>query len=165
MKHLFGAKANRGLAVFTVAGAAVLLAGCGPEAQDIPPEEKEAIAVGVNADIGEVEMLSLMLVSSGESEPGRLLGTVSNKAGSTLEVTFSDADDRLTVTVKGGEEYGFDTHPAVFNTVSGIPGDLVPVTVESGADSKELDIPVVDGTLDQYRPYLPTEEPVSPASP
>jgi hypothetical protein len=165
MKKLFGANVKRSSAVLSIAGAALFLGGCGGESQDIPPEEKEAIAVGVNADVGEVEVLSLMLVSSGESEPGRLLGTVSNKAGSPVDVTFSDTDDALTVTVEPGAEYGFDTNPAVFDTVSGIPGDLVPVTVESGADSQELKVPVVDGTLEQYRPYLPSPEPGSPASP
>lgn len=163
MKKSFSMVSRRTCAAFFVVVSALFLSGCGGNGEDIPPEEKEAIAVGVNAEIGEVEVLSVLLVSSGESEPGRLLGTVSNKAGSPVDVTFSDPDDVLTVTVDGGAEYGFDQNPAVFDTVSGIPGALVPVTVTAGADRQELQVPVVDGTLERYRPYLPSAEP-GPAS-
>jgi hypothetical protein len=119
-------------------------------------EETAAVANGVDANVGPVQVRSLLIVSSGESEPGRLLGTLSNTSDTPEQVTLADGNDEVAVTVPDGQDYGFDTRPAQFSTVAEIPGSRVPVTVSAGSESVELLVPVFDGTLEPYRPYVPS---------
>lgn len=124
-----------------------------------PDEDWYAIANGVDADIGGIEVRSLLLVSEDANKPGRFLGTLFNTSTSPLDVVFSDANDNVTVRVESQGQLGFDTRPLLFSSVSEIPGSRVPVTVTVGSEQKELSTPVLDGTLQAYRPFLPTVSP------
>lgn len=146
-----GAARPRTLVALLISVLVLSLAGC----YETGPEGSAATAVGVDADVGPMQVRSLLIVSSDEGKPGRLLGMLFNTSDKPTEVTIADEDDRVTITVDGGGEYGFDTNPAVLSTVSEIPGSRVPITVTVASESEELLAPVLDGTLDPYRPYLP----------
>lgn len=124
-----------------------------------PDEDWYAIANGVDADIGGVEVRSLLLVSEDANKPGRFLGTLFNTSTSPVDVVFSDANDIVTVRVESQGQLGFDTRPLLFSSVSDIPGSRVPVKVTVGSEQQELSTPVLDGTLQAYRPFLPTVSP------
>jgi hypothetical protein len=127
-------------------------------------EETDPVANGVNADIGPVQVRSLLIVTAAEGQPGRLLGTLSNTAEEPTEVTITDANSEVTVTVDGGTDYGFDTNAHQLPTVTEPPGSRVPVTVTVRSESTELLVPVFDGTLEPYRQYLPPGAPSPNAS-
>lgn len=127
------------------------LAGCSEPAE----EELDAIAVGENGSVGSVKLLSVLLVSENEGEPGRLLGTLDNETDEPLEVTLSDEDDSVTVTVGADDQYPFNSNEALFSTAGDAPGANTTITVEADGETTELTIPVLDGTLERYRPYLP----------
>lgn len=131
------------------------LSGCAGPAE----EDWYAIANGTDADVGGVEVRSLLIVSSGENRPGRLLGMLFNTTERPVDVTLSDEDDSVTVRLEAQADYGFDTNPAVFSSIPEIPGSRVPVTVSVESANEELSTPVFDGTLQAYRPYLPTATP------
>lgn len=139
--------------------AGLLLIGLSGCSTATPDEDWYAIASGVDADVGGVEVRSLLLVSEDANKPGRFLGTLFNTSTSPVDVVFSDADDSVTVRVASQEQLGFDTSPLLFSSVSEIPGSRVPVTVTVGSEHKELSTPVLDGTLQAYRPFLPTVSP------
>lgn len=151
------AGSGRPARALTAAISVLFLAAC----SGAPEEDTYAIANGVNAEVGDVEIRSLLIVSSAESEPGRLLGTLFNRSQETVQVSFSDADDTLAVSVEGDASHEFDTNRAILNSVEDIPGSRVPVTISVGPDEEQLQVPVLDGTLEAYRPYLPSV----PASP
>ncbi|EMY34138.1 hypothetical protein D477_011186 [Arthrobacter crystallopoietes BAB-32] len=138
---------------------AVLLAGC--YEQDV--EETDPLAVGVDADVGPVQVRSLLVVSAAVDEPGRLLGTFSNTLDNPAEVTIADADEEVSFTVDGGTDLGLDTSPVHLGSIAERPGSRVPITVTVGSQSVDLLAPVMDGSLDPYAPYLPTIAPSSPA--
>lgn len=141
----------------SVAGLVLLgLSGCSTAS---PDEDWYAIANGVDAELGGVEVRSLLLVSEGANKPGRFLGTLFNTSTSPVDVVFSDADDSVTVRVEPQGEHGFDTRPLLFSSVSDIPGSRVPVTVTVGSEKENLPTPVFDGTLQAYRPFLPAASP------
>lgn len=150
--------------------ATAALGGCAAitETEEVPPTEKEATNVGVNAEIGAIEAENLLIISSEKGAPGRLLGNVYTSADEPLEVTFSDSDEEIVITVSPGadepnrEGYDFEANEHVFETTDDRPGGLVEVSVVAAEDSEVLSIPVLDGSLDQYRPYLP-ESGVEPA--
>lgn len=50
------------------------LSGC----SGAPEEDRYAIANGANAEVGSVEVRSLLIVASDKNEPGRLLATLFN---------------------------------------------------------------------------------------
>lgn len=141
------------LRIVVAAVLVAMLAGC---YNSSPNQTTYAVANGVNATVGGVEVRSLLIVSTGKAKPGRLLGTLFNQSQAPVEVTFSDGDDQVKVTVPKGAEHRFDETPAIFPNVSDIPGSRVAVTVTAGTESTKLSVPVLDGTLEPYRPYVPT---------
>lgn len=158
MNFLFGCPARRAGATVVMAFTLGFTAACGgsqqdPSAQD--SEDLDAVAVGVDGDVGQVDVRSLLIVSTARSEPGRLLGTLSNTAGTEAQVTIADSDEDLPLTVPPNGDITFDTQETLLESVAEPPGARVPLTVTSGSESVELLVPVVDGTLDQYRPYVP----------
>jgi hypothetical protein len=53
------------------------------------------------------------------------------------------------------------TDPVLLSTAGGIPGSLVDITVtEDGTNTTQtIKVPVLDGTLPEYAPYLPGGRP------
>lgn len=146
--HLLGA----GLTGVVMVG----LSGCSTAN---PDESWHAIANGVDGDVGGVEVRSLLIVSEDANQPGRLLGTLFNTSTESMDVVFSDQDDSVTVRVEPQGEVGFDTNPLLLSSVSDIPGSRVPISVTVGAEKEEFSTPVLDGTLQAYRPFLPSAGP------
>lgn len=129
-----------------------------------PDEDWHAIANGVDGDVGAVEIRSLLIVSQDENQPGRFLGTLFNTSTEPVDVVLSDSDDSVTVRVEPQGELGFDTNPLLLSSVSDIPGSRVPISVTVGSEKKEFSTPVLDGTLQAYRPFLPSTGPSAPPS-
>ncbi len=121
-----------------------------------PAEENlNAIATGVDGEVGEVEVRSLLVVASEEGQPARFLGTLVNPGGEAVDVVLADDDDSVTVSVPAEGQTPFDTIETVLASADGRPGSRVPITIEVMGESEELSVPVLDGTLEQYEPYLP----------
>ncbi|TKV26134.1 hypothetical protein FDK12_14330 [Arthrobacter sp. NamB2] len=144
-------KPRTGTALATLAVLATALVSCSAPAE----EDQDAIAVGEDGSVGSVKLLSFLVVASGEGEPGRLLGTLDNESDQSLEVTISDSDEEVVVTVPANDQYPLDTNEAIFSTTGDAPGANTTITAATSEDETELVIPVRDGTLEQYRPYLP----------
>lgn len=145
-------RVRRGPAVAAVAVAVALsLNGCWSNTED----DWDAIAVGEDGVAGSVELRSFLLVAVAEGEPGRLLGTFNNTSDVPVDITITDGDDTVTVTVPAEGQYPLDTNEVVFETVDGAPGSLTPITATTDEETTELSIPVRDGTLERYEPYLP----------
>lgn len=140
-----------GIAALLSMVGAVGLVGCSTGAE----EDRDAVAVGEDAVVGSVELRSFLLVASEEGGPGRLLGTLNNESNEAVEVTISDTDDEVTVTVPAESQFPFDTNETVFQTVGDAPGALTTITAATAEETTDLSIPVMDGTLEQYEPYLP----------
>ncbi|WP_281453104.1 hypothetical protein [Paenarthrobacter nitroguajacolicus] len=114
---------------------------------------------GVRADLGKLQLRNMLIVASGEKEPGRVIGAVFNQSSSDATLTLSGANGAQTeIPVKAmSETYLNDTaDAAILSTAGVIPGGLTPVTIRSGSDSATINVPVVDGTLPEYAKYLPS---------
>ncbi|WP_247827400.1 hypothetical protein [Arthrobacter antioxidans] len=130
--------------------AAVAMTGC-----SAPEESMDAIATGEDGQVGGVELRSMLIVSAEEGGPGRLLGTLDNGSSAAVEVMISDSDDQVAVTVPANGQYPLDTNEEILSTVEAPPGALTEITLATPSETATLDVPVLDGTLDQYEPYLP----------
>ncbi|TFD85164.1 hypothetical protein [Cryobacterium serini] len=132
------------------------LSGCsGVGAPRIPPTELGSINIGMNAEVGPVEVRNLLLVTRGEAEPARLIGVLLNGSEEDVQVTLSDQDDEVSVTLDPGEQYAFQEHPTLFETADDISGAVAHVTITVGADTESVQIPIRNGDLKWLEPYLP----------
>jgi hypothetical protein len=146
----------RSAAVATIAIAG--LTACSaeePRSVDVPPGELEAVAIGTNLDVGEIKIRSLLVVATDEGEPGRLLGNIFNPTDAAVGVVIADEDDSVEVVVPPLDVVAFDEEETVLDSVAEIPGSFVPITVTAEGVEVEDRIPVVDGSLDWYQPYVP----------
>ncbi|MFJ5957668.1 hypothetical protein ACIQC5_17140 [Paenarthrobacter sp. NPDC092416] len=122
---------------------------------------------GIKADLGQLQLRNILIVASGENQPGRVIGAVFNKSSSDATLTISGSNGAQTeIPVKANSEtyLNDDADAAVLSSAGTIPGGLTPVTIRSGSDSAKINVPVVDGTLPEYAKYLPST-PSSTATP
>ncbi|MFJ4171196.1 hypothetical protein ACIPY3_16965 [Paenarthrobacter sp. NPDC089714] len=121
---------------------------------------------GVRADLGKLQLRNILIVATGENQPGRVIGAVFNQGTSDATLTISGANGSQTeIPVKAGSETYLNDQAdaAILSSAGTQPGGLTPVTIRSGSDSSTVNVPVVDGTLPEYQKYLPT--PSGSASP
>lgn len=142
-------------AAVVVSAALTACAADEPSRVEVPPSELEAVAVGTNLDVGEIKIRSLLVVATDEGEPGRLLGNVFNPTDAAVEVMIADEDDSVEIVVPPRDVVAFDEEETVLDSVAEIPGSFVQVTVTAQGVEVEDRIPVVDGSLDWYEPYVP----------
>ncbi len=131
--------------------AAMLLTGCTPPAD----EDRYAVAVGSDKDFAGLELRSVFIVASGENEPGRILGTVFNTTGENVDLVIGDRDDELPVSIPAGGKVEFQDSPVVLSSTEASPGARTDLTVTAQGDTTSFDVAVLDGTLEQYAPYVP----------
>lgn len=138
-------------AVLATWTAAVLLAGCTPPAT----EDHYAVAVGSNKDFAGLELRSVFIVSAAENKPGRILGTIFNTTGEDVDLVIGDRDDELPVTIPASGKVEFDTSRTVLSSTEARPGARTDLTIKAQGETASFDVAVVDGTLEQYAPYVP----------
>ena len=114
---------------------------------------------GIVENVGEVELRNLLVVSNGDGEAGRVLGTVVNASPDDVGFSLAMGGTTLEWTIESGDKVIFEDAPADQTTVPNVdvlPGTGLRADASDGAETVELNVPVVDGTLEDYREYLPT---------
>ena len=150
--------ASAGLAVLM----AIVLAGCNfitTQATLKPYDPSD----GVSATIGDVSILNALVLSE-DGVNGNLVFTALNTSGDPVDLTVQydssgeKADVALKVEADGTTDFGgFNDSAQVFLTdMDATPGGLIPVYFQYGDEpGKQLMVPVLDGSLEQYSPFLP----------
>lgn len=144
-----------------LAGAAVLalmgVTGCSAANEQATTRHYSA-SDGVHATVGPVELRNVLLISGGSAEEARMLGAVFNNSSSAVQVTLegdSGASAQVTVPANGMVSLEDDENEALFATTGAEPGAQAPITVEVNSESAEIQAPVLNGSLPEYREYLP----------
>ncbi|WP_449374584.1 hypothetical protein [Arthrobacter psychrolactophilus] len=120
---------------------------------------------GVRLDLGQLELRNVMIVSEAADAPGRVAGTFYNQSASDLTLTISGAAGSQTdIVVKAGTHsvLGTTGDEHVLSTVANAPGSMEPLELRlSGASSEtaSLKVPVMDGTLKEYKNLIPVVTP------
>lgn len=162
------------VAALVLATGPVLLAGCtftNPQTTTVSYVPGD----GQDLSVGDVVISSLMVVTADEGQPGRLVARVVNAATEPRQVTITGEglDEVVTAppqdTLAIGDPDDPEALDILIDAVSAAPGRLVPITLTvdrpEGPETAEIGVPVLDGTLEQYAPYLPTPTPVETTSP
>jgi hypothetical protein len=140
---------------------AIGLAGCNfvtPNAALKPYDPSD----GVSTRVGDVDVLNVMVLSE-DGASGNLVFSAYNSAGDDVELTaqyVSDgAKENLSFPLPARElsDFGFAEGEQVFLTsIDAKPGSMLPIYFQYGdRQGRELLVPVLDGSLEQYSPFLP----------
>lgn len=102
-----------------------------------------------------------MVIAADEASQGRVLGTILNQTEEDATVTLAFPTETLTVEVPAGQEVRLenDENELLLAEAGANPGLLLKdVEVSSNVTSSTtaFNVPVLDGTLEEYAPYLPT---------
>ena len=141
-----------------VAGLALALSACSP----ITTDEPYAASDGIRAQVGDLEVLNLMIVSASKGAEGRLLGaaTSSSAEPDTLTIAAQDGSIDVPVTLGAGETVNFsgaEDEAILIDDVPVAPGANVLVTLmNSAGESVDVYVPVLDGTLAEYADVVPS---------
>ena len=141
------------LALATLSLAGCSLSGTVSSLQPYAPSD------GVQVDAQSLKARNVLIIQ-GESGRAVLIGSFVNSSQEDLmaSVQTKDAsgqDIRVEFAVKAGTKFdlGYNgTEPISFK-LDGTPGQVYEVAVSGGGDPFVLDVPVMDGSLEEYRPY------------
>ncbi|WP_113716810.1 hypothetical protein [Arthrobacter dokdonensis] len=165
-----GAKRAKRLGLIAAIGiGALAFTGCSAINEQSTTKIK-TVADGVDTDLGSLALRNVLIVSHGNDAPGAVLGTFYNNSKSNISLTISGGQGSQTeVTVKPGVPLVLngDTDKAILSTVKAAAGAMEVIQLrESGAstESTSLNVPVLDGTLAEYKPVLPTATPSASAT-
>ncbi|RAN76013.1 hypothetical protein B5P43_23675, partial [Bacillus sp. SRB_336] len=162
-----GAKRAKRLGLIAAIGiGALAFTGCSAINEQSTTKIK-TVSDGVDTDLGSLALRNVLIVSHGNDAPGAVLGTFYNNSKSNISLTISGGQGSQTeVTVKPGVPLVLngdtDTDKAILSTVKAAAGGMEVIQLrESGAstESTSLNVPVLDGTLAEYKPVLPTAGP------
>lgn len=150
---------NRKHFAIFAASAVVLLGSTGCSAINAQATTKEyAASDGIGSDVGPVKLRNFLILSNGEDEPGRLVGTAVNVSDSPVRLTVagSEGEARVTVPAKGEIRFEEQDEAAVQLPRTGaIPGSLSEVRVLVNTQEATVHVPVLDGSLEEYRELVP----------
>lgn len=136
---------------------------------------------GVRADIGSLQLRNMLVVSADPKPatsasadaasgggPGRLVGTVFNPTDQDMTLTLKDASSstaRIDVPKKGEVQLDKPGNNVLLSHAGGIPGALATISFTAGSTTQDVQVPIVDGTLSEYRQYIPSPSGSASASP
>ncbi len=112
---------------------------------------------GIVADVGDAELRNIALVTSEPESEARYIGTLASASGEPLEVAIT-VDGTTTRFSVPGEETLMLEDPAneqVIPSSGGAPGEIVDATVEVDGTSETVGITILNGTLEEYKEYVP----------
>jgi hypothetical protein len=156
-----------------VAAGAVLLmlgvSGCSFTA-DQSTTTPYAASDGIVKDLGPVLLRNILVVGRDDETAGRLVGTVFNTSDQPVDLDIRAGDAATSVTIEGQGQFRFEEETADDGTLEGlpdIPGSLIDVDFTVEGEQATFEVPVLDGTLEEYREYVPggfTPRPSEPAA-
>jgi hypothetical protein len=115
---------------------------------------------GVQVDLPELKARNVLFVSDAEGN-SVLIGSFLNTTDATLvaqletmdsngEVVFTD----ITIPAEGKFDLGYNGTEGKRLFLTELPGSMHPVYIRAGGDPTEMLVPILDGTLEEYRPFI-----------
>ena len=150
---------------------AIALAGCNfitPQATLVPYDSSD----GVSGRVGDVDVLNVVVLSE-DGVSGNLVFSALNSSDEDVElaVQFESGGEKVTLDVvidaRATGQFGFGDDGQLFLAdIDTKPGSLIPIYFQYGGEQgRQLLVPVLDGALEQYAPFLPTPTPTPTPTP
>jgi hypothetical protein len=150
-------RVQRALAIGTASLALLGSAGCS-SINDQATTFSYAASDGIVANVDPILLRNLMLVAADGDSQARVLGTASNTSDSPVQLTLTGPGSTASVTVPANGQIRFEQaeNETVVDTPGADPGALVNLEVKVNSESTELGVPVLDGSLAEYKPFVPS---------
>ncbi|MGX1792950.1 DNA modification methylase [Microbacterium sp. NPDC055312] len=116
---------------------------------------------------GDVVARNVFVVTTEDGEVGNLVGAFINEGSKSSTVDIDVAGEQLTLRVPSEDRVslGGDKMPLRIENLGVKPGATVEVLIVSGdGEAIPAQVPVLDGSLDEYADLVPSAEPTSSAS-
>ncbi|MFY9679151.1 hypothetical protein [Glutamicibacter protophormiae] len=117
-----------------------------------------AASDGINVNVADAEVRNLMFVTNTEATDARLIGTVVNDGKSDLNLEIK-AGNASSVTVKvaaeGATKLEDDKNKTVISDLGIMAGKHADTKFTVSGTTVDFSVPVVDGTLAEYRDFVP----------
>ncbi|PID53823.1 MAG: hypothetical protein CSA58_07305 [Micrococcales bacterium] len=111
---------------------------------------------GVQTTVNQVKVRNVLVVSAEKDAEGSFQATVINDSAKPVTVSFASAEGSIgEVTVDPGQLHDLEADRLTIESVPVWPGELMPIQVSAAGESVDLDVPVLDGTLPEYRDLVP----------
>lgn len=148
----------RGLAAAATLAGALAASACSP----ITTTLSYAPSDGIQVELDErVRALNLLVVTRAEGQPGALVGAVANHTTEAIELalTLDGARSEVDLPVEAGGTAllgtGAGAVSILFDRIQTPPGGTVPLTLAlDGRAPRTIQVPVLDGTLEEYAQVL-----------
>ena len=128
--------------------------------------EQYSASDGTRTDLGALELRNFIIIADGEDKPGRVVGAVYNTSSKDVVLTIKGAagsQAEVPVKQKSYTMLNDSTAPAILSAAGAKPGSVAEVTISEDGTSQDakFKVPVLDGTIVDYKTYLPTPEPTA----
>lgn len=153
-------KAKKFTALVAAVAVALSLAGCSLS-REVASLDPYAPSDGVQVDKGELKVRNVMFIV-GDDGNAVLIGSFVNQSEETLSGTLETMDSNgqvvttdFSVPAESKFDLGYNGTDGKRLYLTEIPGSMHPVFVRiSGNDPIELPTPILDGALEEYRPFI-----------
>ena len=149
--------------LFATMSAAVIvvasLSGCSLS-REIESLRPYAPSDGVQVDVEALKTRNLMFIRNEAGDAvliGSFVNSTMDEVMGSIETTDADGNTlkfEFSVEPGGKFDLGYNGNPGLELTVSEIPGAMRNVFIASSGDPVGLLVPVLDGTLEEYRPFV-----------
>ena len=136
----------------------LVLSGCSLS-REVESLRPYAPSDGVQSEVGDLKSRNLMFI---RNEAGRaiLIGTFVNASQNELMAAIETEDAaggtlRFDFSIEPGGVYdlGYNGNPGIVLNVDEIAGAMRNIFISAGGDPMGKLVPVLDGTLEEYRPF------------
>ena len=151
-------KNNKLATIATTLITLLVLSGCSLS-REVESLRPYAPSDGVQSEVGDLKSRNLMFI---RNEAGRaiLIGTFVNASQNELMAAIETEDAaggtlRFDFSIEPGGVYdlGYNGNPGIVLNVDEIAGAMRNVFISAGGDPMGKLVPVLDGTLEEYRPF------------
>ena len=148
---------TKSLIVAAAVAASLALTGCSfsAPASLIPYAPSD----GTQLDLADLRARNFLLIR-GADTPALLIGSVVSTSREPISFSlqlFNSAGERIIeqfeIAAMGKTDIGFNGNDGIIVEIDALPGGLYPIFISDGGDPIELLVPVLDGTLAEYREF------------
>lgn len=146
-------------ALATAALATLALSGCSLS-REVASLDMYAPSDGVQLDIEQLKARNVMFLK-GKSGNAILIGSFVNSGMEPVIATIQTTDATgepvsVAFEVEAGQKFdlGYNGVEGIVLPLSGKPGSMHSIYLSDGNDPQEIKVPILDGTLAEYRPFV-----------
>jgi hypothetical protein len=149
-------RGRRSAAAAAVALMAVGITGCTAINQQSTTQHY-APSDGVVFDVAGIDVRNLMFATNSQEQKARVLGSLVNDSDSaqTLTMTVDGNSVTMSVPAQTALKLEEDANKVILPTAGAEPGAHSEASFKVDGVTTQESVPVVDGTLAEYRPFIP----------